>query len=150
MTPSGIEPATFRFVVQHLNHCATAVPCLHDYITLKCSNFLLHVSMPACALQTGCHEILCIILTFRGPRIVIYSYNTSQQMHYFSNLFWYRALYVGIAVAQWLSCCATNRNVAGSIPDCVIGIFHSHNSPDRTMTLGSTQPLTEMSTRRIS
>ena len=26
MTPPGIEPATFRFVVQHLNHCATAVP----------------------------------------------------------------------------------------------------------------------------
>ena len=25
MTPSGIKPATFRFVVQHLNHCATAV-----------------------------------------------------------------------------------------------------------------------------
>ena len=24
--PSGIEPATFRFVAQHLNHCATAVP----------------------------------------------------------------------------------------------------------------------------
>jgi hypothetical protein len=24
MTPSGIEPATFRFVVQYLNHCATA------------------------------------------------------------------------------------------------------------------------------
>ena len=23
MTPSGIEPATFRFVAQHLNHCAT-------------------------------------------------------------------------------------------------------------------------------
>jgi len=26
MTPSGIEPATFRFVAPHLNHCATAVP----------------------------------------------------------------------------------------------------------------------------
>ena len=26
MTPSGIEPATFRFVAQHLNHCATAAP----------------------------------------------------------------------------------------------------------------------------
>jgi hypothetical protein len=24
MTPSGIEPATFRFVAQYLNHCATA------------------------------------------------------------------------------------------------------------------------------
>ena len=26
MTPAGIEPATIRFVAQHLNHCATAVP----------------------------------------------------------------------------------------------------------------------------
>jgi len=26
LTPAGIEPATFRFVAQHLNHCATAVP----------------------------------------------------------------------------------------------------------------------------
>jgi len=28
MAPAGIEPATFRFVAQHLNHCATAVPVL--------------------------------------------------------------------------------------------------------------------------
>ena len=54
------------------------------------------------------------------------------------------------AVAQWLRCCATNRTIAGSIPDGVIGIFHWHNPSDRTMALGSTQPLTEMSTRRIS
>ena len=26
LTPAGIEPATFRFVAQHLNHFATAVP----------------------------------------------------------------------------------------------------------------------------
>jgi len=25
MTPAGIEPASFRYVAQHLNHCATAV-----------------------------------------------------------------------------------------------------------------------------
>jgi len=24
LTPAGIEPATFRFVAQHINHCATA------------------------------------------------------------------------------------------------------------------------------
>jgi len=26
LTLAGIEPTTFRFVAQHLNHCATAVP----------------------------------------------------------------------------------------------------------------------------
>ena len=46
---------------------------------------------------------------------------------------------VGTAVAQWLRCYATNRKVAGSIPDGVIGIFHGHNPSDRTMALGSTQ-----------
>ena len=30
----------------------------------------------------------------------------------------------GTAVTQWLRCCATNRKVAGSIPDGVIRIFH--------------------------
>ena len=44
----------------------------------------------------------------------------------------------------------TNRKVAGSIPDNVIGILHWHNPPVRTMTLWSTQSQTEMSTRRIS
>ena len=58
--------------------------------------------------------------------------------------------HLGTAVAQWLRRCATNLKVAGSIPDGVIGIFHWHNPSDRTMALGSTQPLTEMSTRSIS
>jgi len=37
MTTSGIEPATFRFVAQHLNHCATAVP---NYLTVWSRNLL--------------------------------------------------------------------------------------------------------------
>ena len=56
---------------------------------------------------------------------------------------------LGNAVAQWLRCYATNREVAGSIPDAVKGTFHWYNPSDRTMTLWSTQPLTEMSTRSI-
>ena len=52
----------------------------------------------------------------------------------------------------WVSVghCATNRKVAGSIPDGVIGIFHWCNPSGRTVNLWSTQPLTEMSTRNIS
>ena len=37
-----------------------------------------------------------------------------------------------------------------SIPDGVIEIYHCHNPSGRTMALGSTQPLTEMSTRDAS
>jgi hypothetical protein len=32
-------------------------------------------------------------------------------------------------MAQWLRHCATNRKIAGSIPDGVSGIFHGHNPP---------------------
>jgi hypothetical protein len=53
-------------------------------------------------------------------------------------------------VVQWLRHSATNWKVAGSIPDGFIGIFHWHNPSSRTMALGSTQPLTAMSTRNIS
>jgi hypothetical protein len=56
----------------------------------------------------------------------------------------------GTAVAQWLRCCTTNQKVTGSIPDGVIGIFHWHNPSNRIVALGSTQPLTEVSTRSIS
>jgi len=45
---------------------------------------------------------------------------------------------------------ATNRQVAGSIPVGIIWIFQWHNPSGRTMALGSTQLLTEMSTRCIS
>jgi hypothetical protein len=45
---------------------------------------------------------------------------------------------------------ATNRKVAGSLPDDVIGNFHWHNPSGRTMALGSTQPLREIITRNIS
>ena len=37
MTQAGIEPATFLFVAQHLNHCASAVPpYIYIYIDNLC------------------------------------------------------------------------------------------------------------------
>jgi hypothetical protein len=44
---------------------------------------------------------------------------------------------------------ATSRKVAGSIPDEVTGFFIWPNPSSRTMTLGSTQPLTEMRTKNL-
>jgi hypothetical protein len=51
---------------------------------------------------------------------------------------------------NWLRHCATSWRVAGSILDGVTGIFHWHNPSDHTIAPGSTQPLTQMSTRNIS
>jgi hypothetical protein len=45
--------------------------------------------------------------------------------------------------------CATSLKVAGSISDEVIRFFNSSNPTSRTRALGSTQPLTEMSTRNL-
>ena len=42
MTPSGIEPATLRFVAQHLNHCATAVP------SILCITSIIHLLLYHC------------------------------------------------------------------------------------------------------
>ena len=60
------------------------------------------------------------------------------------------AQYGGTRWRSWLRHCATSRKGVGSIPDGVIGIFHWHNPSGRTMVLGLTQPLTEMSIRNIS
>jgi hypothetical protein len=51
---------------------------------------------------------------------------------------------------SWLRHCTTIRMVVGSIPDGVTGTFHWYNPSGRTVALGLTQPLTEMSTRVIS
>jgi len=51
MTPSGIEPATFRFVTQHLNHCATAVPIITRgliFLQTKFHLFLNRMKIPIC------------------------------------------------------------------------------------------------------
>jgi len=48
LTPAGIEPATFRFVEQHLNHCATAVSPLW-----RSTRNLTRRSLPS-----KCHTVL--------------------------------------------------------------------------------------------
>jgi hypothetical protein len=55
---------------------------------------------------------------------------------------------LGHEVAQLVE--ATHRKIAGSIPNGIIGTFHSHNPSGHTKALGLTQLLSEMSTRNTS
>jgi hypothetical protein len=55
----------------------------------------------------------------------------------------------GQAVASLVDALCQKHKAAGSIPDKVIGFSKLPNPSSRSMTLGSTQPLTEMSTRNL-
>jgi hypothetical protein len=84
---------------------------------------------------------------FRAGKLLTYTQEARS-----SNLGWNVIISV-MSLDMWntrwrsrLRHCATCRKVTGSIPDGFIGIFPS----GRTMALGLTQPLTELSTRNIS
>jgi len=55
MTPAGIEPATFRFVTQHLNHCATAVPLL---LLSFPQNRFVHIQVTDMRIDAKLHSVL--------------------------------------------------------------------------------------------
>jgi len=55
--------------------------------------------------------------------------------------------YAGLTFS--ISRCATSRAVPGSIPGGVTGFFSDIFPSDRTMALGSTQPIVKMNTRNI-
>ena len=98
-------------------------------------------------LSQTCDKIVC---TFQIKYIFLLLYLLSFYPLFFGFLmFW--LLSVGPLFPTYsFSYYATNRKVAGSIPDDIIGIFRWRNPSVRTMTLGSTQSLIKMRTRRIS
>jgi len=65
MTPSGIKPVTFRFLAQHLNHCATAVPFVcstkHNVEFLAWVPCILEDTGEDYVSETGCHGWGCVL-----------------------------------------------------------------------------------------
>jgi hypothetical protein len=77
-------------------------------------------------------------------RSLISRKNTTHRYTFVNHL-----LYISYA-RSWLRHYATNRKVAGSNPYEEIGFyFNLPNSSSRTVALGSTQPLIEVSTRNL-
>jgi hypothetical protein len=100
-----------------------------DYLEVWCVPFATHI----------CHAYIEVWIKFSA---------SGGLLPYFFKLF---CMYIG--GTRWCSLlrhCATSRKVVGSIPNGVIGIFHWLNPSWRTIALGSSQPLTEMSTRNTS
>jgi len=122
----------YHIISYHILYYIICGPSLTE--TSLCNAYLYCVCLCSCILQT-------IIIT-----------TNMYQMH-IGLYFIYNVVNgkgKGTRWCSWLRHWATSRKVAGSIPDGVFGIFHWHNPSGRTMALGMTQPLTEMSTRSIS
>jgi hypothetical protein len=63
--------------------------------------------------------------------------------------FWSRISKDGRAWVDTMRNYATSRKVEGSFPVEVVGLLSLPNPSSRTMALGSTQSVTEMSTRNL-
>ena len=77
LTPAGIEEATFRLVVQHLNHCATAVPYHRGYIVLASNSVIKHVlcrlglqDLISLYSPNDAHSTYCCVAEFSNSIIV--------------------------------------------------------------------------------
>ena len=76
MSPAGIEPATFRFVVQHLNHCDTAHYMNHQ---VKIHSSMLCQTVSLCVLfgsENKRRSFMCFVWISEQTAIIsLYSIN---------------------------------------------------------------------------
>jgi hypothetical protein len=98
-----------------------------------------------------CFNLYCNYKKKKKKKIQIHSYQNSATIdQYFCEQF--QLIYQtqwDTRQRSWLRHYATSWKVAGSIPDEVTGFFDLPNTSSHTMTLGSTQTLTQMSTMNI-
>jgi hypothetical protein len=81
-TSCGIEPATFRFEAQNLNHCATAVPLFFPCRSIKSKTGTVYRTKQL--LQFSLPRSLAILMLFMPVHWqTIHQY---QQMHYMCNI----------------------------------------------------------------
>jgi hypothetical protein len=125
----------------------TQRPALHPGSVFLQGPAILTRRMWCCSVSQGKRRNTA---AFRTSAYCCHVFCVYSCMNILRNICVYELMRGTLLVIQWLRHCATKRKVAGSIHDRVIGIFHWHNPSGRTTALGSTQPLTEMSTRNHS
>ena len=127
--PTRLEPECHRLNWRDRN-CSAPFQVISRFI----SNWIIYSP-----LQPTSHQHLCISHSVSVTEVsdVFVVKLLIIILHYiilYSIIFWYWDM-------RWRSClrhCAKSRDVALSIPDGIIGIFHWHNPSGRTVSLRST------------
>ena len=87
ITSAGIKPATFRFLAQHLDHCATSIPCPNGWY--RKSNELRNANITRddrCLIAYRCYNI---------SRSLIFSRSLTE------NVYWHSTRCVLICIFSW-------------------------------------------------
>jgi len=87
MTPPGIEPATFRLVAKHLNHCDTAAPFFFVFVDNIFTHTSEYVILIAFARQQCVREhnsvlhlnVHCLYIVLSSVTNFMYNFVSSQQ-----------------------------------------------------------------------
>ena len=79
MTPPGIESATFRFVAQHINHCATAVPHIQR-VPDKCIHILRKEKWSCAPRRQPCFRHFLWLTCLSHGDASVHSYRNSVQL----------------------------------------------------------------------
>jgi len=100
-------------------------------------------------IHTIVKEILACFLPARAKDLSAPLYRWHLNLKMFTKVVSVRYSAYHKAVAQFVEAPHYKPESCGSNPESVIGIFHCYNSSDRTMSLRSIHPLTELSTLNI-
>jgi hypothetical protein len=86
MTPSGIEPATFRFVAQYLNHCDTiSGPHMHVCMYVCTYVYVLfnYVCMCVCVMRYVCIYVSIYVCMYACIHIHDFGTILAKNIYYF-------------------------------------------------------------------
>jgi hypothetical protein len=110
---------------RHLSRCVVFNRHFVTYIIVQVSEDIVLYSLALCRDAAPSNDVTNFVFSSRS----FFCSRYGPKIHFWKINLVYITLFGSTRWRSWLRNCATNRQVAGSIPDGVIGIFRWHYGP---------------------